>query len=130
MSMNDPLAAALSKIENAERVGKADIELTPVSKVIKQVLTILNERQYIGAYEEDQTARGVTLRVSLIHNINKVGAIKPRFSFQVDDFENVEKEYLPAKDFGIIIVTTSEGIMTLAEAKEKHLGGKLLAYCY
>ena len=45
-------------------------------------------------------------------------------------YEKVEKQYLPAKEFGVIIVTTSKGIMTLSQAKELGIGGKLLAYCY
>ena len=41
-----------------------------------------------------------------------------------------EKRYLPAKDFGILIMSTSKGIMTHYDAKKKNLGGKLLSYCY
>ena len=48
----------------------------------------------------------------------------------MQDFEKYEKRFLPAKDFGIIIMTTPQGIMTHIEAKKKSTGGKLLAYCY
>ena len=47
-----------------------------------------------------------------------------------DEFEKFEKRYLPAKNFGILIVTTPEGIMTHNEAKERGIGGRLLAYMY
>ncbi|HEX32856.1 MAG TPA: 30S ribosomal protein S8, partial [Candidatus Aenigmarchaeota archaeon] len=60
----------------------------------------------------------------------KCGAIKPRFSFSVEDIEKFEKRYLPSKDFGIIVVSTNKGIMTHLEAKQKNLGGILLAYVY
>ena len=60
----------------------------------------------------------------------KCGAIKPNFSVKKDGFEKFEKRYLPAKDFGVLIVSTSQGIMTHVEAKEKKLGGKLIAYVY
>ena len=46
------------------------------------------------------------------------------------DFEKFERRYLPAKDMGILIVSTPAGIMTHVEAKKKGLGGRLLAYCY
>jgi small subunit ribosomal protein S8 len=130
MALNDPLANTLSKIENAERVGKIELEIMPSSKTIKKVLTILNDNRYVGSFEEVETTRGNYLVVNLIHAINKTGVIKPRFAFKKEDYEKVEKRYLPAKDFGVIIVTTSNGIMTLDEAKEKGVGGKLIAYCY
>ena len=130
MAMNDPLASALSKIENAERVGKPQVEILPSSKMIKKILTILNDKNYVGGYEEMETARGNYVVVHLLHSINKAGVIKPRFAFRKEDYENVEKRYLPAKDFGVIIVTTSQGLMTLAEAKDQGIGGKLIAYCY
>ncbi|MFW5746558.1 MAG: 30S ribosomal protein S8 [Nanoarchaeota archaeon] len=130
MSLNDPLASALSKIRNAENVGKAEVVLRPSSKMIKTVLSILNDKMYIGGFEEVETQRGNYLTVNLIHSINNVGVIKPRYAFKITDYEAVEKNYLPAKDFGVIIVTTSEGIMTLQEAKEKQIGGKLVAFCY
>ena len=43
---------------------------------------------------------------------------------QFHDFEKFEKRYLPAKNFGILIVTTPEGIMTHYEAKERGIGGR------
>ena len=45
-------------------------------------------------------------------------------------FEKFERRYLPAKDLGILFVSTPKGIMTHYDAKAKKLGGKLLAYCY
>ena len=128
MSSNDPLASALSKIDSAERVGKDIVVISPVSKQVKSVLSILNESRYLGAYEISET--GKDMELNLIHTINRVGAIKPRFSFQSTDYEDVEKQYLPGKGFGIIIVTTSKGIMVHSEAIKKGIGGKFLAYCY
>ncbi|MAG78181.1 30S ribosomal protein S8, partial [archaeon] len=58
------------------------------------------------------------------------GVIKPRFSVKIDGYEKFEKRFLLSKDFGLIIVSTSKGIMTHIEAKEKKLGGKLLAFVY
>jgi len=62
--------------------------------------------------------------------MNNCGVVKPRFSTKCTNFEKWEKRYLPAKDFGIILISTPKGIMTHIEAKEKKLGGRLIAYCY
>ena len=128
--LNDPLAAALAKIFNAEKVGKREVLLKPASKMIKKVLTLMNDYNYLGVFEEVENGKGGELKVNLLGNINKCGVIKPRFSTQKKDFEKWEKRYLPAKDFGIILVSTPKGIMTHNQAKEKNTGGKLLAYCY
>ena len=127
---NDPLAAALTKIMNAERVGKKEVLVKPASKMIKTVLGILNNHQYLGSFEERIDGKGGILQINLLGNINKCGVVKPRFSAKVTHLEKWEKRYLPAKDFGIILISTSQGVMTHLEAKEKRLGGKLLVYCY
>lgn len=124
--MNDPLAAALSKILNAEKSGKKVCVISLKSKLIKKILDIMNENGYIGSYKENK--RDVV--INLIGNINKCGVIKPRFSVKKNKYEKFEKRYLPAKDFGILIVSTPKGIMTHYKAKEMNVGGKILGYCY
>jgi len=128
--LNDPLAAALTKMLNAERVGKKEVVIRPASKLIKKVLNLMNENNYIGIFEENTDDKGGLLKVHLLGNVNKCGVIKPRFSSKNREFEKWEKRYLPAKDFGIILVSTPLGIITHLQAKEKKVGGKLIAYCY
>lgn len=128
--LNDPLAAALAKILNAERVGKREVVVKPASKMIKKVLQIMNEHNFIGAFDISEDDKGGALKVHLLGNLNKCGVIKPRFSTKRTEFEKWEKRYLPAKNFGIIIVSTPLGVVTHEQAKEKNSGGKLLAYCY
>ncbi|HII72684.1 TPA: 30S ribosomal protein S8 [Candidatus Woesearchaeota archaeon] len=130
MSLNDPLSNALSKVLNGETVGKKEIVIKPTSSFIKKVLDILNQEGYVGKYEEVQDGKGNHLKLSLLGNINKCGAIKPRFAVNLDGYEKYEKRFLLAKDFGLLIVSTSKGLMTQYAAKEKRLGGKLVAYCY
>ena len=130
MSMNDPLANAFSKIMNTERLGRGECTIAPVSKIIKTLLKILNENQLIGKFNEIDNARGGSIVVNLLGRINGCGVIKPRYAIKKDDYEKFEKRYLPGKGFGVLIVSTSQGIMTNEEAKEKDLGGRLLAYCY
>lgn len=128
--LNDPLAAVLSKIVNAEKVGKKEVMVKPASKIIKEVLNLMNDNHYIGSYEEVNDGKGNLLKINLLGNINGCGVIKPRFSAKKTEFEKWEKRYLPAKDFGFLIVSTPLGVITHAQAKEKNTGGRLLAFCY
>lgn len=130
MSLNDPLAAVLSKIKNAERIGKKQETTSFNSKLIKNILDLLNELSFLGKVEEIETSQGKALKIELLGNINGLGVIKPRYSIKLADYEKFEKRFLPAKDFGVLIVSTHKGIMTHNEAKEKKLGGRLLIFCY
>lgn len=129
MSQNDLLSAALSKIQNADKVAKKECSIKS-SKVIKRVLEIMKDRRYIGSFKEVDDGKGGSLEINLLGKINKCGAIKPRYPLKLEDFEKFEKRYLIAKGFGIMIISTPKGIMAHEEAKEKGLGGRLIAYCY
>lgn len=128
--LNDPLANALSSIINQEKRGKKETVIHPVSKLIRKILTILQDHQYVGSIEELTDTRGGIIKLNLLGNINKCGPIKPRFSVMLKDYEKFEKRYLPAKDIGLLIISTPKGIMTHNESKKAKLGGRLLAYCY
>jgi len=130
MALNDPIADALSKILNAEKIGKKEVELYPVSNVLLQILDIFRKHRYVGEYKVEETTRGRIVTLNLLGNINDCNSIKPRFPVTLKEFDKFEQRYLPAVDFGIIIITTSQGLMTLKEAREKKIGGRLLAYCY
>ena len=56
--------------------------------------------------------------------------IKPRHSVKRSDFDTWESRYLPARDFGLLILTTNQGIMDHFEAKKERVGGRLLAYVF
>jgi len=128
--LNDTLSSALSTIMNHEKVSKTECKIRPISKIIKNTLKIMNEKGYIGDFKEIEDGRGNHIIVNLLGKINKCNAIKPRYPLTLDEYEKFEKRYLLAKDFGILVVSTSKGIMTHIEAKEKGLGGRLIAYCY
>ncbi|RMF05958.1 30S ribosomal protein S8 [Candidatus Woesearchaeota archaeon] len=130
MSLNDPLANALSHILNSEKVAKKKIVIRPTNKIIENVLKLLQENNYVGSYEIIEDSKGNSLVLNLLGRINKCGAVKPRFPVKVTEFEKFEKRYLPAKNFGILVVSTPQGLMTHEDAKKKGIGGKLLAYCY
>ncbi len=128
--LNDPLANALSNILNKGNAKTKECLVKPSSKIIKEVLKIMKDNYYVGEFKEIEDSKGNMLSVELLNKINKCGVIKPRFSVKKDGYEKFEKRFLPAKGFGILIVSTPQGIMTNDEAKKKGMGGKLLAYCY
>ncbi len=131
MTLLDPLANALSHITNSERVGKKEVYLKPASKLMGEVLRVMQENGYIGEFEFIDDGRAGIYRVQLIGKINKAGAIKPRFPpVKAREYEAWEKRFLPAFEFGILIVSTSQGVMTHKEAIEKGIGGRLIAYVY
>ena len=128
--LNDPLANVLNNIVNAQKVGKKTCTAKPASKVIKKVLEIMQDHKYLGATEFVEDNKGWSITLNLLGSINKCGVIKPRFAVKKGGFEKFEKRYLPAKDFGLLIISTSQGVMTHIEAKEKCIGGRLLSYVY
>ena len=129
MALNDPLANVMSNILNNETISRKAITM-PSSKLIKNVLTVMNEKGYIGTYEEIKSRSGDKIKINLLGRINKCGVIKPRHAIKKDDYEKFEKRYLPAKNFGVLLVSTTKGIITNEEGKEKGIGGKLIGYCY
>ncbi|MEK6807767.1 MAG: 30S ribosomal protein S8 [Nanoarchaeota archaeon] len=127
---HDTLARALSAMNHAEAKGKPELLIAPASKVISAVLEILKAEGYIHAFEVIDNKKGGQIKVLLAGKINKIGSIKPRYSISKSGYETFEQSYLPAKGFGRLIVSTSKGYMTHENAKQKKLGGVLLAYVY
>lgn len=130
MVLLDPLADALSTIKNAEVIGKDSCIIRPASKLIGTVLKVMQDRGYVGEFEFVEDGKAGIYKVELIGRINKCGAIKPRYSVGAADFERWEKQFLPAKNFGTLILTTSSGVISQYEARENNVGGQLLAYVY
>ena len=130
MTRLDPFADALSAINNADRVGKKEITIYPASKLLLNVLEILQKHNYIGGYEYIDDGREGMVKVKLSGRIVKTGAIKPRFPVKKDEWTKWEQRYLPARGIGILIVSTPQGVMTNEEAKRRGIGGRLIAYVY
>lgn len=127
--LHDPLADVLSTIKNAERVGKNSC-VTRASNVVKSILQIMQEQGYVGAFEFIDDGRGGKFKIELRGKIIDCNVIKPRYSVKVDEFEKWEKRYLPAREFGLLILSTSKGVIEHKKAKQTKTGGKLLAYVY
>ncbi|RLG91078.1 MAG: 30S ribosomal protein S8 [Candidatus Hecatellales archaeon] len=130
MVLNDPLANCLSTIMNNEMRNKRECIVFPASKLIGNVLKVIQRHGYIGEFEFIDDGRTGKFRIQLLGRINKCGVIKPRYSVKVKEIEEFEKRYLPAKDMGVLIISTPYGVLSHKEAIQKHTGGKLLAYVY
>src|SRR5688500_5282509 len=128
--IQDPLNDALSQIQNAEKVGKNEVLLLPASKLIGRVIKVMQEQGYVVTYEFVEDQRGVVYRVELLGRINDCCVIKPRYAIQRVEFEKWEARYLPAQDFGALILSTTSGVISQYQAKEIKTGGRLLAYVY
>lgn len=112
-------------LKNAEMVGKNKC-IVPRSDLVKSVLAVLEKDGYISKMKISKN----DITVSLNGKINNTRAIVPRMSCKYTDFEKFEKRYLPTKDIGSIVISTSKGVMSHREAKESKIGGKLLAFVY
>src|SRR5437660_10609216 len=120
----------MATIRNAESAGKTECVIRPASKLIGRVLKVMQDYEYIRSFELVEDGRGNLYRVGLVGSINNCGVIKPRFAVKRTDLEKYEARYLPAQDFGVLILTTTEGVISQTKAKEVGVGGKLLAYVY
>ncbi len=126
----DPISNGLTTIMNNETRRKKECYIMPASKALGSILRVMQMNGYIGEFEFIDDGRSGKFRVQLLGRINKCGAIRPRYSFKVKDLEKWEKTYLPAKNMGILIVSTSQGVISHIEAIKRGVGGKLLAYVY
>ena len=128
--MLDTLANATCTIMNAERLGKREVIIKPASKLIVRVLSVMQEYGALGEFEVVDDGRAGFIKCQLQGRITKVGVVKPRYPIKLKEIDKWENRFLPARDFGILILSTSKGVMNHRKAAEDHLGGRLLAYVY
>lgn len=124
------MASALSGIDNAEGVGHLTHTVEPASNEIGSVLEVFYDRGYVGGFQFVDDGKSGRFEVELKGAINACGAVKPRYSAGADEYEKWEKRFLPARDYGSLVVTTSHGIMSHYEAREEGIGGQVIAYVY
>ncbi len=130
MTRLNTIADGMSALKNASDTGKSEVTIEPASKLLGAMLSIMQGAGYIGGFEFIDDGRGGQLKVHLTGKINKCGVITPRFSVQLEEMEYWEKQYLPGKNFGILMISTSRGVMSHEQARKECIGGELLGYVY
>ncbi len=127
--MVNTLADACCALKNAEGARKKEVVITPASKVIQQILRIFQKHAYIGEFERYDDGRQGKFKIALLGRINECAGLL-RLNYRTNQFDTLERRLLPAPGLGLIVLTTNEGIMTMKESEEKHIGGHALCYIY
>lgn len=130
MAQQDLVGDALTKVRNAEKSSIPEVVIVPASNFFGEILRIAKENGYIEDYQKKETKGVISYLVKLSGKLNECKAIKPRYAVKKTEFEKYEKRYLPARDVGLLVVSTSQGLMTHTNAKSRGLGGRLIAFMY
>jgi small subunit ribosomal protein S8 len=130
MPATNVLSNLFASIQNAELRHKKNCMVIPASKLASEVLRVLQKKRYIGEFEYIDDGVGGKLMVQLLGRINRCGVISPRFPVKSVKLVDWEHRYLPAVGFGILVVSTPQGVMSHSDAQEKGIGGRLIGYVY
>ncbi|MBI5871707.1 30S ribosomal protein S8 [archaeon] len=122
---HDVVADTLNMIMNAKRAGKKELTTNKYSDLLIRILELAKNKKYVSNYE----LKDKNLKI-IIGKLNECRAIKPRFYAKVEEIEKYIKRFLPSRNFGTIIISTSSGLVTQDEVYEKNIGGSLIAYFY
>ena len=121
----DIVSDALNQMMNALRAKHSSVTVKRHSKLLLSVLAIAKLKGYVRNYKVD----GNSLTVEF-GKLNGCNSIKPRFMVDVPAIDRYVARYLPAKHLGILIISTSQGLMTHQTAQDKNIGGSLIAYMF
>src|SRR5438105_3681365 len=128
MNNQDPIADMLTRIRNANRVGRRIVPI-PKSKICVGIAQVLKDEGYIDDFDVIEDDRQGQIRVKLrysmsgdkvIHSIDRQSKPGRRVYRKVDDLPNV------LNGMGIAVVSTSRGVMSDRKARENNVGGELL----
>lgn len=120
----DIVADILNQIMNTRRAKKDLVVTNHYSKLLLNVLELMKQYGYVD-YEVSEGKLKITLK-----EITECRAIKPRYSVNKKSLDKYIRRFLPARNFGYVIVSTSKGLKTHHEAQENKTGGSLIAYFY
>ncbi|MCQ2383989.1 MAG: 30S ribosomal protein S8 [Paludibacteraceae bacterium] len=133
--MTDPIADYLTRLRNAISANHRVVEV-PASNLKKEITKVLFEKGYILNYkfiEEEKNPQG-TIKIALKYDpVNKVNAIKKLIRVSTPGLRRyVGYREMPRvlNGLGIVILSTSKGVMTDKEAKVQKIGGEVLCFIY
>ena len=137
MHVTDPIADFLTRIRNAQMAGHKIVEI-PASKIKKRMTEILYEQGYILKYTFDDSPESAHGQ-GLIKIAIKYDAVSKKPTIR--QMQRVSRpglrQYAGSTEIprvinglGIMIISTSSGLMTDKQAREKGVGGELLCYIY
>ena len=127
--MTNTLADACNQMKNAERAKMKEVIISPASNLFQRILRIFQSHAYIGEFEKFDDGRQGKFKIALLGKINECAGLM-RLNYKTSQFDMLERKLLPAPGLGIIILTTNQGIITMKEAEEKHIGGHTICYIY
>jgi small subunit ribosomal protein S8 len=128
MNNQDPIADMLTRIRNANRVGRR-LVVVPKSKICSGIAQVLKDEGFIEDFDAIDDGKQGTIRIKLrytingekvIHEIKRVSKAGCRVYSAVTALPNV------LNGMGISIVSTSKGVMSDRKAREANVGGELL----
>lgn len=133
MTLSDPIADMLTRIRNANTAKHDTVEI-PSSKMKLSIAEILKDEGYIAGYEVKGDGAAKNIIVTLKYSADKTERI-------LTGLKKISKPglriYAGAQDLpkvlgglGIAIISTNEGVMTDKQAREKNVGGEVLAYVW
>lgn len=132
MVMTDPIADFLTRIRNAN-MRKFDVVEAPASKIKREIAEILKAEGYVSDVEYVEDNKQGIIRVSLkygqngekvITNLKRISKPGLRVYAKSNDVPKV------LNGLGTAIISTSEGVVTDKVARQKNIGGEVLAYIW
>ena len=131
--MTDPIADYLTRVRNAIRAGHRVVEI-PASNIKKEITKILFDQGYILNYkfEQGDNPQGI-IKIALKYDADNVSAIKNLHRVSrpgLRQYAGYKEMPRVLNGLGIAIVSTSQGVMTNKEAKNRKIGGEVLCYVY
>jgi small subunit ribosomal protein S8 len=132
VNISDPIADMLTRVRNASRARHIEV-VVPASRTKREIARILKDEGFIADVAEEQAGPSKNLKLTLRYVDGKVPV--------VSGLKRVSKPglrvYASKTDIprvlgglGVVIVSTSQGIMTGAQARKAQLGGEVLAYVW
>ena len=133
MSMSDPIADMLTRIRNAN-TAKHDTVDIPSSKMKLAIADILVKEGYIAKYELIEDGSFKTIRVTLKYGADKnekiITGLKRISKPGLRVYAGAEELPKVLGGLGVAIISTNEGVMTDKEARQKNVGGEVLAFVW